>query len=637
MASIHLLNRGAATAIAALACATARDAVAQTVSSEVIVTGARVEGAARRTDPNVQAFDAADIEARAPASAVELLRSVPDLFVQQAGARGSVASLFMRGAKPNFTLVLVDGVEVNDPTNTRGGSYDFANMGLDDIARVEVVRGPTSAVYGSGAVGGVINFLSKPPSGPAGGDVEASTGGYGFWSAGFHLGGPVGPANGRFGVSYVDNGAPVQGSGFQGLTLDSALAGQVADTALRLSARFGSDRAQAFPDSSGGPRLAVLRSVDHRRADETVLALQADHRPSDAWGAQFNYSLYDRTAKSRSPGVAGSAQDPSGIPPNTDDIDFIRQEATLVGRVRVNAGLNAAFGLDGRYEHGVDDGTLTFGRAVLPTRFERTRREWGVFAEADATPMQNVELAASLRYDDFGVEGDRWDPKLRAAYTIASTGTRIEANWARAFKLPSFYALGNPIVGDPTLRPELADNVELGVSQPLARSGDILKLVWFDTRYRNLIDFQPGPVPRLVNRAGVRIQGGEGSAAFKVGETLTVEAHLSYTTTRDVQTGQALRDVPNWLAGGTLSWTPAPRATITATLFHVGALTDNAIPTGDERLPGHQRVDLAATYRLTAATVLSLNVENAASARYQEVIGFPAPRTVIRAGAKTIF
>src|SRR5476649_2818987 len=128
-------------------------------SENIIVTATRLAG--EEAGSNVSIIDAQTIQARNPGSVVDLLRDLPGVFVQQAGGRGSVVSLFTRGAKPNFTLVLIDGVKANDPTNTHGGSYDFSTLDLNDIDRIEFVRGPASAVYGSDAVGGVINIITR--------------------------------------------------------------------------------------------------------------------------------------------------------------------------------------------------------------------------------------------------------------------------------------------------------------------------------------------------------------------------------------------------------------------------------------------------------------------------------------------
>ena len=217
----------------------------------VIVTATRLNAAA---GANASVLDAATIASRNPGSIVDLLRDLPNVYVQQSGGRGSVVSLFTRGAKPNFTLVLLDGVKANDPTNTRGGSYDFSTLDLNDIERIEFVRGPASAIYGSDAVGGVLNIISRHggPVFDAGANVEG--GSFGTVRASGHVGGPIGGAIANLGIAYTDNGMPVPGSTSRGLSLDGALAlPEVAGVALSLNGRFSNSVAGSFPDSSGGP------------------------------------------------------------------------------------------------------------------------------------------------------------------------------------------------------------------------------------------------------------------------------------------------------------------------------------------------------------------------------------------------
>src|SRR3954463_3624411 len=127
---------------------------ASAASENVIVTATRLDG--EQAGSNVSVIDAQTIQARNPGSVVDLLRDLQSVYIQQSGGRGSVVSLFTRGAKPNFTLVLLDGVKANDPTSTRGGSYDFSTLDLNDIERIEFVRGPASALYCFVAVGGVV-------------------------------------------------------------------------------------------------------------------------------------------------------------------------------------------------------------------------------------------------------------------------------------------------------------------------------------------------------------------------------------------------------------------------------------------------------------------------------------------------
>ena len=127
----------------------------------VVVTASRIPGTLADTTASVTIISQSDIAARSPASVTELLRQVPGMHVDQPGGRGSTSSVYIRGSDPNYTLVLMDGIVVNDPTNNRGGSFDFSTLDIEHIERIEIVRGPLSAVYGSNALGGVINIITR--------------------------------------------------------------------------------------------------------------------------------------------------------------------------------------------------------------------------------------------------------------------------------------------------------------------------------------------------------------------------------------------------------------------------------------------------------------------------------------------
>jgi vitamin B12 transporter len=287
-------NRSASALACGLLLLLPHAAGAQSENTEhVIVTGTRLAG--QDSDSNVSVIDAATIAARGSASAVDLLRDLPGVFVQQSGGRGSVVSLFTRGAKPNFTLVLLDGVKANDPTNTRGGSYDFSTLDMNDIERIEFVRGPASAIYGSDAVGGVINIITRHGSAVPEAAISGEGGSFGYARVAGHVSGPVGGATANLGLSYTDSGMPVEGSNVKGTNLDGAISlPQIAGASIDLTGRYSGSIATSFPDSSGGPRLASLRSLDHRDIDEGVLGAHARRGVTDWWQAALDYGFYQR-------------------------------------------------------------------------------------------------------------------------------------------------------------------------------------------------------------------------------------------------------------------------------------------------------------------------------------------------------
>ncbi|HET7086711.1 MAG TPA: TonB-dependent receptor [Rhizomicrobium sp.] len=605
---------------------------ARGASENVIVTATRLKD--EQAGSNVSVLDAETIQARNPGSVVDLLRDLPSVYVQQSGGRGSVVSLFTRGAKPNFTLVLLDGVKANDPTNTRGGSYDFSTLDLNDIERIEFVRGPASAVYGSDAVGGVINIISRRGSDHLEAGLTADGGSFGYVRAAGHISGPVGGTTANLGLSYTDNGMPVEGSTLKGTNLDAALSlPEIAGTAVSFNGRYGGSIATSFPDSSGGPRLAVKRMLDHRDIQEGVFGAHARRDITGWWDMALDYGFYDRGSTATSPGVAPSAQTPSGIPANGDDARFARHQVTWTNRIQPLPGLDAALGVDMQAEHGVDDGYLMFGPARVPTHFAIDRTLWAGFAETRYQVTPAFTVSGSARYDDTG-DTHHFSPQVRADYSLADWGTRFQLIWAKAYKLPSFYALGNPIVGDPTLKPEDAENFEGGVSQKLGDLG-VWKTEAFATNYRDLIDFKPGAVPKLVNLSTVHVRGIETSLQLTcpiLGGTLTATPRLSYTNARNQLTGASLRGVPSWLAGGSLAWRPDQDWTVNFDLNHVGGMIDNSVPTGDVNLPGHSRADLAVAYNILPNLALRLGVDNVFDQHYEDVVGFPAPGAVVRGG-----
>src|SRR3954470_11849609 len=159
---------------------------------EIVVTGSRVAAAPEELGANVTVLSRAAFDVEKPAKVADLLRRVAGVHIDPAGGRGGTGSLYMRGADPNYTLVLIDGVRVNDPTNARGGSFDFAALDVADVERVEIARGPYSAVYGGDALAGVINIVTRhAPREKTTASLDAMAGAYDTREISLNAGGPV--------------------------------------------------------------------------------------------------------------------------------------------------------------------------------------------------------------------------------------------------------------------------------------------------------------------------------------------------------------------------------------------------------------------------------------------------------------
>jgi len=197
--------------------------------NEIVVTGSRVATDPANLAANVTVLERTDFDVEKPTQLADLLRRVAGVHIDQVGGRGGTGSLYLRGADPNYTLVLVDGVRVNDPTNARGGSFDFSTLDVADIERVEIARGPYSAVYGGDALAGVINIVTRhAPRERTGITLDATGGAYDTRELSLNAGGPLssskmGGGNWNFGASDSNQGAVVRGNHFDGQRVAGSL------------------------------------------------------------------------------------------------------------------------------------------------------------------------------------------------------------------------------------------------------------------------------------------------------------------------------------------------------------------------------------------------------------------------------
>src|SRR5882672_5530076 len=192
--------------------------------SEIIVTGSRVATDPSDVGANVTVLTRADFDVEKPAKLADVLRRVAGVHMDQVGGRGGTGSLYMRGADPNYTLVLVDGVRVNDPTNARGGSFDFSALDIADVERIEIARGPYSAVYGGDALAGVVNIVTRHTQREkTTASLDAMGGAYDTRELALNAGGPVGRGNWSFGAGDSNEGESVRGNDFNAQRVSGSL------------------------------------------------------------------------------------------------------------------------------------------------------------------------------------------------------------------------------------------------------------------------------------------------------------------------------------------------------------------------------------------------------------------------------
>jgi len=591
---------------------------------ELIVTGTRLATGESQLPAASTVLSREDMDAHGDAGVLDILRAMPGIQVTQPGA-GGVPQLFLRGAEPNYTVFMLDGIKVNDPTNSRGGSFDLSSVNPADLERIEIVRGPQSSIYGSDSLAGVINMIS-----PGGGErlassVEGEGGSDGFARASIALSGPAGGSGFSVRLTSRDEGEPVEGSTYEANTASARL--RLAPSqrlAANVYAHFADTEGTSFPEQSGGPRLAFLRELDESSAHDLSGGADLDWQLSQGASVQALLSRYERRSHFDSPGIALPPSEPeAGIPANGSDDTLERDNASLRVTAGDEARWSATAGMDLQRESGEARGYVYFGPQRMPADFALERDTVGIFAEGRARPTDRWLLQASIRHDEPDeVEGETTG-RIGAIWSLPGRGTRLRANWGTGFKLPSFFALGSPLIGNPDLRPEKSRSVDAGIEQQLGEEAQV-SLTLFDNAYEDFIDFDSEAF-RSVNRDEVTSRGVEAAGSWSARAGLELRAHATWMDVDVADPGASeLLQRADWRGGVGVRWSPAAGWLLDADWLYVGDVLDHAIPTGTQTLDEYHRVDVNLVWQTTPRLRIALAVDNLLDAGYEEAIGFPA-------------
>ena len=601
----------------------------------IVVTGTNIPSDLISFPSDVTVIDSKIIRDSQADNISELLKTVPGVFVDQQGARGGISSVYIRGADPNFTLVLLDGVKLNDPNNSRGGSFDLSTISTDNVRKIEIIKGPQSFVYGSDAIAGVINIITYKGLTETKRVVDIS----GEADKGYRVLTEVRGSGDNFyysfSGSYLDDGDPVEGSGFKSPSIIANLGYYSDKFEINSVTRYAYIDSESFPDDSGGPEFAVIRESERRKTNQLTNGINAYYEIRPFWSnnLKLNFTLIQEDTDS--PGVAPGIRDPFGIAANESDNRYYRLEAEYINSVRFLETNAFSVGLDLQYENGESNGQILLDNGI-PTGFELERYTVSPLAEVKLNPYSNLYVTLGGRIDipeDFDTE---FSPFAGIKFIVEGTGTVLSADWGEGFKLPSFFALGNPVVGNSGLRPETSRSYEFKIEQTFS---DLFvgSITYFDNEFKNLIDLEEGPPPLLVNRSRVTTRGFEAALQTKEFYNAVITGNLSYVDSDIKGTDEELRNRPNWLANIVILWSPVNTLDFYMNINYVGEYLDSSIPTGDRTIGNYVVVNTAVTFIFKNGFESYIAVENLFNKDYQQFVGFDAPGIRPRIGLRWTF
>ncbi|HEX3944616.1 MAG TPA: TonB-dependent receptor [Rhizomicrobium sp.] len=615
----------------------------------VVVTATRTPQPVQKTGESISVITSDQLEQQQIVSLTDILSEVPGLIAVRNGGLGQNATVSLRGAEAGQTLVLIDGVRINDPSTVDNEAL-LGDLLVNNIDRVEILRGPQSTLYGSDAIGGVVDIISR-----RGGDAplalraSAESGAF----ATYHLNAGT---NGT--ISDVEYGA--------------------AANVLHTNGISAADSSNGNPETDGYTNIGATENVRLRVSDGISVDLRSYYTNArDSFDDNFvfvppaTFRVADSLAYGRNTLLAGYA----GLNADlwnglfTNRLAFIGSDShrsfydSAFDTVHKNSSDN---GTAWRFEYQgildiIPEDQLTFGAEYQHIAF--TGKTYSSFAppETDTgnshvaslyaqnmlTLFNRLTLTAGLRHDDDREFGGHNSVKLAAALPLNDWGTVLHANYGDGFKAPTLYEqfsqYSNPLRA---LAPEVAHGWEAGIEQRLFDGALVAQATYFHRRTSEQIDFfvpdcfsnpppdvcKERPFGYYDNIARTQAEGIEVEATAHLGDTLSVNAAFTDMTASDLTTGLDLARRPHATASGTVTWTPAEDWSAGATVIYVGRRFDEAGEVNP--LPGNTTLNVFASHRLTDSLELYARLENALDVQYEPVFGYGAPGRAAYGGVR---
>ncbi len=614
---------------------------------EMVVTASRLDTPANQVPNSMTVITVQDMEKKQSGTVNEALQNVPGLDVVQSGGPGEITYIYTRGGNDADTLVLMDGIPLNDPIAT-ARSYDYLDeLTLGGVQQIEVVRGPQSVLYGSNAMAGVVNIVTQEGAGPTGGSALFEGGSYGTVreAALAQGGGPQG--NYALSASYFDTaGFPSADKAF-GNTLNnpdtdfSSLlrlgAAPVSNLREEVLVNYNQSRTNVDDGAgSGSTPMPIMDDPNYWVDQKQVLVGSKTHFTLGDWEQSLVLSFGDNNRYYIDSADAAYPNSSTF----TNQYDGQTGQATWQNNLRLDPGKILVFGLQGYREWG-NESSLYFG-VPSPSTQASQWAESG-FLEAQVKQDDRFFLNLGARADDYNTYGTHGTYQAGAAYFIPGLETKVKATYGTGFLAPSLYQLyAPPPTGNPSLQPETSTGYDFGLEQPLGGNAVRFGATYFHNDFENLIIYVGSyPTGQYMNSSSFQTQGLETFVDLKIEKVLTIRGSYTYT---DVQTA-----IPATQSTSPLIQKPANQAGLDvdsqlgalelgASASYVGARPDYDFYAGSPvTLAEYYLVNLRASFQVEDHVKLFARVDNLFNQFYEEAYGFGTPGLSGYAGTKVSF
>jgi vitamin B12 transporter len=635
------------------------------ISETLVVSAAQIDQPLSRIPDSVTVIPGTEIEAKQQFTLAAALRSVPGLTLQQNGGPGTVTSLFSRGGESDYTLVLVDGVRAN----SFGGGLDLSQVPLQDVDRIEVLRGSQSALYGSDAIGGVVHVITRSGGAPSA-QAQVEAGSREMRRAAAATTGEVNGVRWQAGANYFED-AGFTGTAANGQTVsnDDAQETQAAASIGWRHATHGSDvqASMQYVDTERGSPGPYGSDPANRYAGVDTVSRGTTKRVGG--GVRYMQPWFGASSRVRQR-IEFDVAD--------YDLEFLSQFGLSEGnthrkhaRVQTDVAATASFGFSGGLEWLGERGGSTFivsGPSSLETPIERG--VLGLFGEARWNASDRATLTAGVRGErisrdalpgdplafqprpDFPEETiNSVNPKFAASFQVQDA-TRLRGAFGTGIRPPDAFEIA--FTDNSGLKPERSKSGEFGITQTVGGGAVQFDGTAFFNSYTDLIisvgrTFSGVSRYRTDNISNARARGAELSAAWQHNAGLGVRANYTFLDTEILAVNGSESAQTPYSVGDPLLRRPRHAGAIDASFTRAQASAFAQIQVRGETLdaepafgpsgglytnPGHTIVNLGGSWRPVKAVEIFVRALNLFDRQYEEVLGYPAPGRTAYVGAR---
>jgi vitamin B12 transporter len=588
----------------------------------ITVTATRLDTSLDRSPSATTVITSEQIDEEQYRFATDALRTVPGLNMVQTGTPGQLTSAFIRGSRSDQTQVLLDGIPINQELS---GAFNFADFTTDNLQRIEVIRGPQSALYGPRASGGVINFVTNRGEGTPTGTTFFEGGSWNSFRESTSASGKLGPLDFSIGASRFDTDNARQNNNYRSTSLLGDV-GLSPIEALRIGVLFLYNYAgAASPNTITDPR-----PIDNLRTERWLIAPHIEFKPVEWWNNRF-YFEYDQERQVNQPNQDGFIG-PTRAILRRYQLEY-QNDLTATEWLTITSGLF--------YSHTTADQRRLrpFDPSVAPEISDKTENIAG-YGQIKLAPIKNLDLYASGRYDHFRQYGDVFTYRFAGNYILECTGTIFRSSYATGFTPPS--SQDKIFGGNPNLKPDHNKGFDIGVEQPLWENRIRFGANFFYTQASNVIgsnsQFQ------TFNLGAFRTQGVELFGSIRPFPNLIISASYTYldakkTSSADINQplGARLPRRPRQQYNFSVSYRWFDRLFTSVEVGGVNARQEINFAQPNINVEDYTVVRLVAELQVNPHFWLTGRIENLFDEKYAEVLGFPALGRSFYGGLKVKF